>query len=91
MKVLKFGAIWCAGCTVMRPRWQEIEKENPWLNTKYFDGDKDFDEFDEMEKWQIKELPVFIFLDKNENEIERLHGEIDKEILVRKIIEHKNK
>ena len=41
MKVLKFGAVWCNGCLVMRPRWQEIEKETPWLTTKYFDFDKD--------------------------------------------------
>jgi len=25
MKVLKFGAVWCPGCLVMRPRWAEIE------------------------------------------------------------------
>lgn len=41
MKVLKIGAVWCNGCLVMRPRWQEIEKENPWLKTEYFDFDED--------------------------------------------------
>jgi len=25
MKVLKFGAVWCSGCLVMRPRWRSIE------------------------------------------------------------------
>jgi thiol-disulfide isomerase/thioredoxin len=40
MKVLKFGAIWCPSCLIMRPRWQEIEKENPWLKNEYFDFDE---------------------------------------------------
>jgi len=43
MKVIKIGAIWCNGCLVMRPRWQEIEKENPSLKTEYFDFDNDKD------------------------------------------------
>ena len=41
MKVIKIGAVWCNGCLVMRPRWQEIETENPWLTTEYFDFDQD--------------------------------------------------
>ena len=41
MKILKFGAVWCSGCLVMRPRWQEIEKEMPELKTEYYDFDKD--------------------------------------------------
>jgi len=41
MKVLKFGAEWCSGCIVMKPRWQEIEKIYPWLETKYYDFDID--------------------------------------------------
>jgi len=34
MKVLKIGAVWCNGCLVMKPRWEELEKENPWLETE---------------------------------------------------------
>ncbi len=41
MKVLKFGAVWCSGCLVMRPLWQDIEAENPWLKTEYDDFDED--------------------------------------------------
>ena len=64
MKVIKIGAVWCPGCLVMRPRWAEIEKENPWLKTEYldFDGDKE-----EVEKYHVEDgvLPAFIFLDKD--------------------------
>ena len=28
MKVLKFGAVWCPGCLVMKPRWKEIETDS---------------------------------------------------------------
>ena len=40
MKVLKFGAIWCNGCLVMKPRWAQIEEENSWLETEYFDFER---------------------------------------------------
>jgi len=40
MKVLKFGAVWCAGCIIMKPRWQEIEKENSWPEAEDYDFDE---------------------------------------------------
>ena len=89
MKVLKFGAVWCSGCLVMKPRWREIEKENPWLKNEYYDFDKDKET---VKKWKIdKNLPVFIFLDKNGKEFLRLHGEISKEELLNIIKENKNR
>ena len=90
MKVLKFGAVWCNGCLVMRPRWQVIEKENLWLKTEYFD----FDQNKEMvKKYGIVSgvLPVFVFLDKEGKEILRLNGEIDKAELLKVIAENKDK
>jgi len=73
MKVLKYGAVWCSDCSFMMSRWQEIEKENPWLKTEYHDFDKD----EEMvEKYKITKPPTFIFLNKEEKEFLRLHGKI---------------
>lgn len=89
MKILKFGAVWCPGCLVMRPRWAEIEKENSWLNTSYYDFDNDKEA---VEKHNIDDkLPAFIFLDKNENEIIRLTGEISKNELLKIISQNKDK
>lgn len=89
MKVLKFGAVWCSGCLVMRPLWQEIEAENPWLETEYHDFDEDKEA---VEKYQINEiLPVAIFLDKEGNEIVRINGEKDKKSLVEIINQNKDK
>lgn len=89
MKVIKVGAVWCSGCMIMKPLWQEIEKENPWLETEYYD----YDENEEiMEKYNINDrLPVFIFLDKDGKEILRLMGEKSKEEIIKTIEENKDK
>src|SRR3989338_58064 len=41
MKVLIFGAVWCPGCIIMKPRWKKIEEELTWLQTEYYDYDQD--------------------------------------------------
>ena len=89
MKVLKFGAVWCSGCLVMRPRWQEIEKEIPELKTAYYDFDKDKEM---VVKYQIDEkLPAFVFLDNHDKEFLRLTGEVDKDKLVKIVKENIDK
>lgn len=89
MKVLKIGAVWCSGCLIMKPRWQEIEKELSWLKTEYYD----FDESEEIvKKYNINQvLPVFIFLDKNNKEFLRLSGEISKKELLEILEDNKDK
>ena len=90
MKVIKIGAVWCSSCLVMRPRWQEIEKENPWLKTEYYDYDQDREA---VSKYKVKSsrLPEFIFLDKNNQEFLRLHGEKSKKELTEIILKNKDK
>jgi len=89
MKVLKFGAVWCPGCIIMKPRWKEIETENPWLQTEYHDFDQDKEA---VNKYNITDtLPTFIFLDKDGNELLRLNGEIDKNKLIEVINQNKEK
>ena len=89
MKVLKFGAVWCSGCLVMKPRWKEIEKENSWLQTEYYDFDQDKEM---VNKYNITDtLPTFIFLNKKGEEFLRLTGEINKTDLVDLINQNKDK
>jgi thiol-disulfide isomerase/thioredoxin len=92
MKVLKIGAIWCPGCLVMRPRWIEIEKELPWLETEYFEYD---DHPEVMKKYSLdgagERLPVFIFLGKDGKEITRLEGEIDEKTIIETVQKYKDK
>lgn len=88
MKVLKFGAVWCPGCLIMKPLWEEIEKENSWLDSEYFDVDENPDL---VKKYGMDTFPTFIFLDNEGKEIERLVGEVPKEKIIEKINEHKDK
>lgn len=89
MKVLKFGAVWCNGCLVMKPRWKEIEAEYPWLQTQYFEYDS---EKAAVEQYSIDQnLPTFVFLDKHGKEFLRLSGEVEKSKLTQIILEYKDK
>jgi len=90
MKVIKIGALWCSACLVMKPRWQQIEKENTWLQTQYLDFDQDKDK---IKKYNLNQdsIPVFIFLDKKGQEFLRLNGEISIKELTKIINQHKGK
>ena len=89
MQIIKIGSSWCSGCIVMRPIWEDIEKEIK-INSTYYD----FDIYEDMlkEKYKVGDkLPIIIFLDDNENELERIVGEIKKEDLLEKIKKYGDK
>lgn len=88
MKLLKIGASWCPICKIMMPILSEIEKENSWLETETVTIDENPET---MKKYQLHELPTFIFLNKTGVEISRLSGEIKKENLLKVINNNKNK
>ncbi|MGI6373968.1 MAG: TlpA family protein disulfide reductase [Patescibacteria group bacterium] len=88
MKIIKFGAEWCPGCLVMKPRWEELETELAWLETEYYDFDKDKEEVNEYQINSV--LPVAIFLDKEGKELLRLNGEQSKKKLIETINEYKD-
>jgi len=89
MKVIKIGAEWCSGCLVMKPRWQKIEKQLPWLKTEYYDFDEDEKKIKKL-GINVQKLPVFIFLHDNEKEIRRLNGEMSEKDLYKVINEIKS-
>ena len=72
MKVIKIGAIWCPGCLVMRKVWDNVVRNNK-LDVVELDYDMDSEEVSQYNVGKI--LPVFIFLDSEGNELERLVGE----------------
>lgn len=88
MKVLKFGAIWCKECLVMKPVWEDIEEEIPGFKTEYYDADESPDV---LKKYNVKDIPVFIFLDKDGQEILRLQGVQNKDDLVKLVKENLDK
>lgn len=88
MKVLKIGAKWCPDCEIMGPRWKEIEKENPWLETEYIGVDENPEA---INKYEVLSLPTFIFFDKQGKEILRMSKIVEKDVLVKAILKNKNK
>lgn len=80
MKILKFNAIWCSGCIVMKKIMKEIEEQYPDIEIISYDYDMDIEE---VEKYNIGDIiPVLIFQDKNNNEIKRLVGEKTKKEII---------
>lgn len=88
MKVLKFGAIWCKECMVMRPMWEDIESKIPELKTEYFDADTDPEK---LKEYNVTDIPVFIFLDKEGKEFMRLEGAQNQEELEKIVKENLDK
>lgn len=83
MKILKFSAIWCSGCIIMKKIMKEIEQEYPNIEIESYDYDMDEDM---VEKYNIGEIiPVLVFLDENEIEIGRLIGEKTKKEIIKEI------
>ena len=79
MKIVRFGAVWCPGCLIMRPIWNKIENDYN-IETNNYDYDMDNDLAEKFKVGRV--LPVAIFLDEDDNELERLVGEVkEKEII----------
>ena len=84
MRVVKINAIWCSGCFVMNKIWKNITKkyEIETLNLDY-----DMDE-DEVSKYNVGDiLPVFIFYDDKDKEIDRVIGEVSEKEMLNKLRE----
>lgn len=79
MRLLKFGAIWCAECIVMNSILEEIQELIPDLNIEHIDADASPEI---LKKFGIEKIPVFIFLDKEDSQIKRLNGIQNKEDLI---------
>ena len=87
MKIYKIGGKKCPECKVMKPMWAEIEKEMPDLKTEYFD---DIKNLEIVKKYNILDVPTFLFLDDEGNELSRLANIQTKERLIKEINKWKN-
>lgn len=76
MKIIKITSLWCPSCLIVN------EVLNALNNIEIINLDYDFDR-EAVEKYQPgKILPVLIFVDQNNNELERLVGEQKKETII---------
>lgn len=88
MKVIKIGAVWCPGCLIMKKVWNNIIKDYSNLEIINLDYDMDSEEVSKYNPGKV--LPVVIFLDDNDQELERLIGEQKEETLREKIDKYEN-
>lgn len=83
MKIIKFNAIWCSGCIVMKKIIKEIEELYPNIEIESYDYDMDEEQ---AKKWNIGDIiPVLIFVDKDNKELGRLIGEKTKKEIIKEI------
>ena len=88
MKIIRISAVWCPSCLIMNKLWKKIEGDFPNLEIEKYDYELD-EEI--VEEYQVgKVLPVAIFLDKNNQELERMVGEASYEKLVTAIDRYQN-
>ena len=83
MKIVKVGAVWCPGCLVMKKIWNIIKEVYPDLEISELDYDMDREIVSTYNSGKV--LPVVIFLDDRNCELERLIGEQKEDTLREKI------
>jgi thioredoxin 1 len=82
--VVDFWAQWCNPCKVMGPVYTELANDNPDVNIKKIEIDK---ETEAAHKFGVRNIPAFLFF-KDGEVVDRLFGTHDKEVLQAKIDEH---
>jgi thiol-disulfide isomerase/thioredoxin len=86
--ILYFGTEWCHGCRILKPNLKETEKEPTYSHIKYEYIDCDMEPGAQLaEVYNIKSIPVLIFLDEKNNVIWRNEGTISKGDIMHKIDE----
>jgi thiol-disulfide isomerase/thioredoxin len=67
MKVIKIGAEWCGPCKVLNQKLEDFKE----CEVIKYDAEEDEDI---VEKYHIRNIPVTILLDENDNEVKRWVG-----------------
>lgn len=86
MKIIRFTAMWCSSCLIMKKRWKKV-LPNFNIEINDFDYDEDVAARDNYQVGNI--LPVLIVVDDANQEVARLVGEMKEKALeesLRKVI-----
>lgn len=83
MKIIKIGAIWCPSCIIVNKYFKKLKNE--YDNIEFIDLDIDIDE-EEISKYNIgTTLPVIILKNDKDEEVKRVVGEVEEQILINEI------
>jgi thioredoxin-like negative regulator of GroEL len=73
MKIIKFGAEWCAACKTLDPIIDELIPANPSHEFERVDVD-DESNFELTQEYKIKSLPTTVILNHRGEELYRFVG-----------------
>lgn len=75
--IFAHASVGCYACKMLRPRFTALMEQKKFKNIKWLDVTDD-EQFDEAEKYHVRNIPTVIFLDVNE-EIGREVGNLPDE------------
>lgn len=81
-KVILASATWCGPCKAFGPVFENTMKEYDQVKSEHIDIDNN-DEF--IDKYSIQSVPVTLFLDENDEVIDKLQGNVGRKVLIEKI------
>ena len=80
MRLIRFTALWCPSCLLMRPRYDKAFASHPGVSTISYDYDESPEE---VSRWGIGHLLPVVILEEDGKELARLTGEKSPKELAR--------
>lgn len=84
-KVIKFGALWCNPCKLMRPVFEKISEKLSSDELTFSEIDVDNDTEDLSSKYGIRNIPAILVIDEDDKVLGRFVGAMSEESLEEKI------
>ena len=80
MKIVKFGAEWCAACNTLQPILESLVPSNP--SHEFIFHDVDTEEGSALAvTYKVKSLPTTIFINHRKEEVYRFVGSKSKHLI----------
>lgn len=82
-KILKFSAVWCNPCNILKKTFEEVLKMEEFKNIEVIELDVDDVNNNELcFKHQVRSIPTLVMLDENDNVINKVMGAVPKNNLI---------
>lgn len=82
-KILKFSAMWCKPCHVLKNTFDEILKMEEFKDIEVIELDVDNVNNNELcFKHQVRSIPTLVMMDENDNVLNKVMGAVPKNNLI---------